>query len=106
MKARKNVPGVNGAPTHNPSEINEGFPLQRLDWDFNSVGGKEHLKVYHQALLSGLRCDTLLTKVREVKQGPMESLEVFLERLMEVFCRNKPDDPRGEERKAKVSIVL
>ena len=47
-----------------------------------------------------------MTNVSEVKQGPMESLEVFLERLMEVFCRNKPDDPRGEERKAKVSIVL
>ena len=86
----------------------KGF--RRLDWDFNSIGGKEHLKIYHQALLAGLkyatRWHTNLTKVREVEQGCLESLEVFLERLMEEFCQYAPYDPSSEEHKATVTMAF
>ena len=33
-KARKHVPGVDGRPTTQPHLIEEGFPLMRLNWDF------------------------------------------------------------------------
>jgi hypothetical protein len=63
-------------------DINAGFPLIRPNWGFNTTEGREHLKVYHQALMAGLRgaaCHpTNLTKVREVVQGPNESPSAFL----------------------------
>lgn len=55
LEDRKNVPGNNGVPTLNPANIDEGFPLRRPDWDYNEASGKEHLKVYCQALLVGLK---------------------------------------------------
>jgi hypothetical protein len=59
------------------------FPLTRPDWDFNSAKSKEHPKVYHQALLAGLKAGTQqptnLTKVHEVRQGSEEPPAAFLE---------------------------
>ena len=50
--------------------------------------GKEHLQIYCQSLLAGLKgaakWPTNLTKVREVQHGPDESL-AFVEWLMKVF---------------------
>ena len=70
LEARKNIPGINGAPINLPNEINAGFPLDRPDWDYNMAQGREKLTVYHQALVAGLkgvaRCPTNLAKIREV----------------------------------------
>lgn len=55
QEARKNVPGNNGVPTLNLANIDKGFPLRRPDWDYSEALGKEHLKVYCQALLAGLK---------------------------------------------------
>lgn len=55
LEARKNVPGNDGRPTQLPNEIDEAFPLTRPDWDFNTVAGRERLRLYRQILLTGLR---------------------------------------------------
>ncbi|XP_057349869.1 formin-1-like [Manis pentadactyla] len=110
LEARKNVPGVDGRPTQNPAIIEEGFPLTRPDWDFNTPEGKEHLKVFRQALMAGLRGaarrPTNLAKVRGVLQGPDESPSAFLERLMEAFRQYTPYDPVSEEHKATVTVAF
>lgn len=97
LEARKNVLGANGRPTVLPDEINNGFPLSRPDWDYNTPEGRQHLKVYRQTLMAGLRGaarrPTNLTKVREVVQGPEESPAAYLERLMDAFRRFTPYDP-------------
>jgi hypothetical protein len=54
QEVRKNVPSDMGAPSIDQGVIDSGFPLTWPDWDFNSTKGKEHLKVYCQALLAGL----------------------------------------------------
>lgn len=81
LEARKNVPGDDGRPTQLPNEIDAGFPLTRPNWDYNTAAGREHLRVYRQALAAGLRGaarrPTNLAKVREVTQGPSESPSVF-----------------------------
>ena len=81
LEAQKNVPGVNGAPTNLPNEINAGFPLDRPDWNYNTAQGRERLAVYRRALVAGLkgvaRCPTNLAKVREVMQGPTEAPVCF-----------------------------
>ena len=75
------MPGDSRTPTQNPADIDDGFPLRRPDWDFNSPEDKEHLKVYRQALLAGLkgamRRPTNSTKVREIRQNPTESPGFF-----------------------------
>uniref|UniRef100_A0A5F8A386 Core shell protein Gag P30 domain-containing protein n=1 Tax=Macaca mulatta TaxID=9544 RepID=A0A5F8A386_MACMU len=43
LEARKNVPGPGGLPTQLPNEIDEGFPLTRPDWDYETVPGRESL---------------------------------------------------------------
>jgi hypothetical protein len=100
LEAWKNVPGINRAPTNWPNEINAGFPLDRLDWNYNTAQGRERLTVYRRALVAGLkgvaRCPTNLAKVREVMQGPTEPPSVFLERLMEAYRRCTPFDPTSE----------
>lgn len=55
LEARKNVPGNDGRPTQLPNEIDKAFPLTRPDWDFNTVAGRERLRLYRQILLTGLR---------------------------------------------------
>lgn len=55
LEAKINVSGNNGFPTLNPADIEEGFTLRRSDWDYNEALSKEHLKVYHQDLLAGLK---------------------------------------------------
>ncbi|XP_057343930.1 uncharacterized protein LOC130679349 [Manis pentadactyla] len=41
LEAQNNVPGANGQPTQNPAIIEEGFPLTRPDWDFNTLEGSQ-----------------------------------------------------------------
>jgi hypothetical protein len=110
LEARKNVPGVNGAPTNLPNEINAGFPLDRPDWNYNTAQGRERLAVYRRALVAGLkgaaRCPTNLAKVREVMQGPTEPPSVFLERLMEAYRCFTPFDPTSESQQAAVAMAF
>ena len=110
LEARKNVPGVNGAPTNLPNEINAGFPLDRPDWNYNTAQGRERLAVYRRALVAGLkgaaRRPTNLAKVREVMQGPTEPPSVFLERLMEAYRRYTPFDPTSETQQATVAMAF
>lgn len=47
--------GLDGSPTTNPACINEGFPLIRPEWDFNSHQGRENLKIYCQTQLGASR---------------------------------------------------
>lgn len=54
LEARKNVPGMDGKPSILPNEIDDGFPLTRPNWDYNTPRGREHLKVYHLTLMVGL----------------------------------------------------
>ncbi|XP_076774689.1 uncharacterized protein LOC143435547 [Arvicanthis niloticus] len=55
LEARKNVPGTDGRPTSLQNEIDAAFPLTRPDWDFNTANDREHLKIYRQTLMAGLR---------------------------------------------------
>lgn len=55
LEARKNVHRPDGRPSFLPSEIDAGFPITRPSWDYNSPEGREHLRVYHQTLMAGLR---------------------------------------------------
>ena len=54
LKARKKMfLGKMGLPlTQNPATIDDGFALCHPVWNYNSAEGREHLKVYRQALLA------------------------------------------------------
>uniref|UniRef100_A0A8C8W2Y5 CCHC-type domain-containing protein n=1 Tax=Peromyscus maniculatus bairdii TaxID=230844 RepID=A0A8C8W2Y5_PERMB len=97
LEARKQVPGDDGRPTQLPNIIDAAFPLTRPDWDFNTPEGREHLRLYHQLLLAGLRAaarrPTNLAQVRNVIQGKEESPAAFLERLKEAYRMYTPYDP-------------
>uniref|UniRef100_A0A5F9C289 CCHC-type domain-containing protein n=1 Tax=Oryctolagus cuniculus TaxID=9986 RepID=A0A5F9C289_RABIT len=109
-EARKNVPGDNGRPTQQPNEINGAFPLTRPDWDFNTVAGRERLRLYRQILLKGLRGagrrPTNLAKVRAIMQGNEETLAGFLERLMEGYRMYTPFDPQTPRPASRRDYVL
>ena len=94
--ARKRILGVDGRPTAQPHLMDEGFPLLRPNWDFERVEGREHLRVYRQTLMAGLRAAarklTNLVQVNLVRQEPTESPSPFLERLMEAFRQYTPMD--------------
>ena len=106
----QNIPGIYGAPTNLPNEINVWFPLDRPDWDYNIAQGRERLTVYHGALVADLkgaaRCPTNLAKVREVIQGATEPLSVFLERLMEAYRHYTPFDLTSEGQQAAVAMAF
>ncbi|GAB1294990.1 hypothetical protein APTSU1_001022400 [Apodemus speciosus] len=110
LEARKNVLGDNGTPTQLENLINEAFPLNRPQWDYNTAEGRERLTVYRRTLVAGLkgaaRRPTNLAKVREVLQGPMEPPSVFLERLMEAYKRYTPFDPSSEGQQAAVAMAF
>lgn len=110
LEARKNVPGQDGTPTNLPNLIDEGFPLTRPDWDFNTAEGRERLMVYRRTLIAGLkgaaRRPTNLAKVREVLQGPVEPPSVFLERLLEAYRRYTPFDPSSQGQQAAVALTF
>ena len=109
-EARKHVPGVDGRPTTQPHLIKEGFPLMRLNWDFEPAEGKVRLRVYCQTLMAGLqaaaRKPTNLSKVNLIRQEPNESLAAFLERLMEAFRQYTPMDPQADESRAAILASL
>ncbi|XP_062961832.1 uncharacterized protein LOC134384148 [Cynocephalus volans] len=110
LEARKNVLGDNGAPTQLENLINEAFPLNRPQWDYNTAAGRERLLVYRRTLVAGLkgaaRRPTNLAKVREVLQGPAEPPSVFLERLMEAYRRYTPFEPSSEGQQAAVAMAF
>uniref|UniRef100_A0A7N9D5W1 CCHC-type domain-containing protein n=1 Tax=Macaca fascicularis TaxID=9541 RepID=A0A7N9D5W1_MACFA len=110
LEARKNVPGPGGLPTQLPNEIDEGFPLTRPDWDYETAPGRESLRIYHQALLAGLKgagkCPTNLAKVRTITQERDESPAAFMERLLEGFRMYTPFDPEALEHKATVAMAF
>ena len=110
LEARKNVPGPGGLPTQLPNEIDEGFPLTRPDWDYETAPGKESLQIYRQALLAGLKKagkrPTNLAKVRTITQERDESPAAFMERLLEGFQMYTPLDPEALEHKATVAMAF
>uniref|UniRef100_A0A5F9D197 CCHC-type domain-containing protein n=1 Tax=Oryctolagus cuniculus TaxID=9986 RepID=A0A5F9D197_RABIT len=110
LEARKNVPGQDGRPTQLQNIIDDSFPLRRPDWDPNTREGREHLSIYRQSLVAGLRAaarkPTNLAKVREVIQGPTETPSMFLERLMEAYRRYTPFDPQSEGQRGSMSMAF
>lgn len=110
LEARKNVPGPGGLPTQLPNEIDEGFPLTRPDWDYETAPGRESLRIYRQALLAGLKGagkrPTNLAKVRTITQERDESPAAFMERLLEGFRMYTPFDPEALEHKATVAMAF
>ena len=97
LEARKRVPGDNGRPTQLPNEIDAAFPLERPNWDFTTLEGRNHLRLYRQLLIAGLhgaaRRPTNLAQVKQVIQGLEESPSAFLERLKEAYRIYTPYDP-------------
>ncbi|XP_052617040.1 uncharacterized protein LOC128124605 [Peromyscus californicus insignis] len=97
LEARKQVPGDDGRPTQLPNIIDAAFPLTRPDWDFNTPEGREHLRLYRQLLLAGLRAaarrPTNLAQVRNVIQGKEATPAAFLERVKEAYRMYTPYDP-------------
>ncbi|CAD7677310.1 unnamed protein product [Nyctereutes procyonoides] len=92
LEARKNVPGADGRATQLPNEIEDVFPLVRPTWDYDTVAGRERLRLYRQVLLAGLkgagRRPTSLAKVRQSrdlgdKRGPR------VERDQCAYCKEK-----------------
>ena len=110
MEARKNVLGEDGTPTALPNLVDEAFPLNRPNWDYNTAEGRGRLLVYRRTLVAGLRGSarrpTNLAKVREVLQGQTEPPSVFLERLMEAYRRYTPFDPLSEGQRAAVAMAF
>uniref|UniRef100_A0A5F7ZPF7 Core shell protein Gag P30 domain-containing protein n=1 Tax=Macaca mulatta TaxID=9544 RepID=A0A5F7ZPF7_MACMU len=110
LEARKNVPGPGGLPTQLPNKIDEGFPLTRPDWDYETAPGWESLQIYRQALLVGLKGagkrPTNLAKVRTITQERDESPAAFMERLLEGFQIYTPLDPEALEHKATVAMAF
>ena len=110
MEARKNVLGEDGTPTALPNLVDEAFPLNRPNWDYNTAEGRGRLLVYRRTLVAGLRGaarqPTNLAKVREVLQGQTEPPSVFLERLMEAYRRYTPFDPLSEGQRAAVAMAF
>ncbi|XP_059111765.1 uncharacterized protein LOC131904729 [Peromyscus eremicus] len=97
LEARKQIPGDYGRPTQLPNIIDAAFPLTRPNWDFMTPEGREHLRLYRQLLLAGLRGaarrPTNLAQVRNVIQGKDEMPAAFLERLKEAYRMYTPYDP-------------
>jgi DNA-binding transcriptional MerR regulator len=105
-EARKNVPSDNGRPTTLPNLIDDRFPLNRPDWDYGTAEGREHLRVYRQTLMAGLRvaahCPTNLAKVKAIMQGENESPDAFLECLYDAYRQYTPLDPLVEVNQSAV----
>ncbi|XP_055458886.1 uncharacterized protein LOC129673212 [Psammomys obesus] len=111
MEARKNVPGDDGQPTQLPHKIDAAFPLERPTWEFTTERGREHLRLYHQLLIAGLRGaarhPTNLAQVKLVTQKPEESPSAFLERLKgayRMYTPYNPEDP-GQATNIAMSFI-
>ncbi|CAD7680251.1 unnamed protein product [Nyctereutes procyonoides] len=85
LEARKNVPWADGRPTRLPNEIEDVFPLVRPTWDYDTVAGRERLRLYRQVLLAGLkgagRRPTNLAKVRAISASDIRNKLQRLEGL-------------------------
>lgn len=108
LEARKQVPGEDGRPTQLPNVVDEAFPLTRPNWDFATPAGREHLRLYRQLLLAGLRGaarrPTNLAQVKQVVQGKEETPASFLERLKEAYRMYTPYDPEDPGQAASVIL--
>uniref|UniRef100_A0A8C3VUX5 Gag polyprotein n=1 Tax=Catagonus wagneri TaxID=51154 RepID=A0A8C3VUX5_9CETA len=108
LEARKNVPGENGRPTQLPNVIDAAFPLERPDWDFTTAEGRNHLRLYRQLLIAGLRGaarrPTNLAQVKQIIQGSEETPSAFLERLKEAYRMYTPYDPEDPGQATNVSM--
>lgn len=73
----------------------------RPEWDCNTTEGKESLRVYHQALLAGLKATsrkpTIKVKRYDVRQEKSGNPTACLDRLMVTFKQFSPYDPESEE---------
>ena len=109
LEARKNVPGDNGRPTQLPNEIDAAFPLERPNWDFTTTEGRNHLRLYRQLLIAGLRAaakrPTNLAQVKQVIQGSEEAPSAFLERLKEAYRIYTPYDPEDPASNLSMSFI-
>ena len=54
LEARKNIRDNSGHLVQTPDGIDEGFPLMRPQWDYNTAQGRERLSNYRWALVVGL----------------------------------------------------
>lgn len=54
QEARKNVRDAEGRPVQTPAEMEEGVPLIRPQWGYNTAQGRERLSNYRRALVAGL----------------------------------------------------
>ncbi|XP_076979331.1 uncharacterized protein LOC143652069 isoform X1 [Tamandua tetradactyla] len=74
LEARKQVPGQDGRPTQLQHIIDDRFPLRRPNWDPNTSEGREHLSIYRQTLVAGLRAaarrPTNLAKAASLGKSP------------------------------------
>ncbi|XP_036059951.1 uncharacterized protein LOC118594227 [Onychomys torridus] len=108
LEARKQVPGDDGRPTQLPNVIDAAFPLTRPNWDFMTPEGREHLRLFRQLLLAGLRGaarrPTNLAQVRNMVQGKDETPAAFLERLKEAYRMYTPYDPEDPGQAPSVSL--
>ncbi|XP_055463850.1 uncharacterized protein LOC129677215 [Psammomys obesus] len=108
LEARKHVPGDDGLPTQLPDRIDAAVPLERPNWDFSTERGREHLRLYRQLLLAGLRGaarrPTNLAQVKLVTQKPEESPTAFLERLKEAYRMYTPYDPENPDQATNVAM--
>ena len=68
---------MDGGPIMQPHLVEEGFPSMRPNWDFEGVDSREHLRVFRQTLMAGLRAAARkpmnLSKVNLIRQEPNES---------------------------------
>ncbi|XP_051047228.1 uncharacterized protein LOC127227039 [Phodopus roborovskii] len=107
LEAWKNVLGDNRRSTQLPNEIEEVFPLNRPDWDFNIAAGRGHLHLYRLLLIAGLRgAGHCSNNLAQVTQGLEETLTAFLERLKEAYHMYTPFDPDSNEQRGNVSMAF
>ena len=95
--------------TQLPNKIEAAFPLERPSWDFTTVEGRNHLRLYRQVLIAGLRVaarrPTNLAQVKQVIQGPEEPPSAFLERLKEAYRIYTPYDPEDPASNLSMSFI-
>lgn len=75
LEARKNVLGADARLAQLPNKIEDVFPLTRPEWDYNTVAGRERLRLYRQTLLARLKGagkrPTNLAKTESSKSTPV-----------------------------------
>lgn len=98
--------GTDRNATTNQATIDEGLPLTRPAWDFNTAQGKKRLCIYCQALVgrppAAATQPTSLAKISNPQQEKGEPPPAFLARAMEALHRCTPMDPEKPDTKSPV----